>query len=103
MVSGDMRGQVSRSRDQPVRTRVWTRSWRQRRIFSARSARGHLHPTPGAHMQRRKVLTHAGRLATSLAAPLAAGAARGAPPAVVERDVCVIGGGSAGTYTALRL
>ncbi|MGK5683515.1 FAD-dependent oxidoreductase [Actinoplanes sp. URMC 104] len=41
-----------------------------------------------------------GVMGAAAAAPLVAG---GASPRVVKRDVCVLGGGSAGTYAAVRL
>jgi hypothetical protein len=52
--------------------------------------------------------TAAGSVAASLAPSAAEAAARGttadiADAQVIHRDVCVIGGGSAGTYTAVRL
>jgi hypothetical protein len=52
--------------------------------------------------------TAAGSVAASFASPAAEAAARGtaadiADAQVIRRDVCVIGGGSAGTYTAVRL
>jgi hypothetical protein len=51
---------------------------------------------------RRTVLKAAGA-AVAASGPVAALARRAAPGAVIDTDICIVGGGAAGTYTAVRL
>ncbi len=54
--------------------------------------------------RRRDVLKAAGyAMAGAVATQFRVGSAGAVQPSVIYRDVCVIGGGSAGTYTAIRL